>query len=155
MLPRILCTGIVLATGAFAQLSSFPKPSYFRQVFQQTSTHVDLRDPVRLKDFMVDGKLQLSLKNYLELVMANNTDIQVTFLSLETPRNNITAAFGVWDPYATASFSASRSTVVATNPAQARTPRSVPLRRLCTSPSRSVMASRSTPAPVIRCPSAG
>jgi outer membrane protein TolC len=118
MLSRI-SAGLLLATCALAQLTSFPKPGYFRQVFQQTNTQVDLRDPVRLKDFVADGKLRLSLKDYLDLVMANNTDIQVTFLSLETPRNNITAAFGVWDPFANASFSSTRSTVVATNPAQA------------------------------------
>ena len=99
----------MLATGAFAQTSSFPKPNYFREVFKQTRTKVDLRDPVRLKDFVVDGKLELSLKNYLELVMANNTQIQVPFLTLETPKNNITSAYGRWDPTATASFSATRT----------------------------------------------
>jgi outer membrane protein TolC len=119
MLARILSVCLIFTAGAFAQLSSFPKPSYFRQVFGQPRTQVDLRDPVKLRDFVADGKMELSLKNYLELVMANNTDVQVTFLSLETPRNNITAAFGVWDPFATASFSSTRSTVVATNPAQA------------------------------------
>src|ERR1700742_3454252 len=119
MLPRFL-TGILLATCASAQLTSFPKPSYFRQVFRQPNTHIDLRDPVRLKDFVADGKIRLSLKDYLELVMANNTDIQVSFMSLEIPRNNITAAYGVWDPFATASFSSTRSTSVATNPAQAQ-----------------------------------
>ena len=63
---------------------------------------------MKLKDYVADGKLVLSLRNYLELVMANNTDIQVTFLTLETPRNNITLAFGVWDPTAQARFSATR-----------------------------------------------
>ena len=107
MVLRTFITGIILTTGAFAQMSSFPKPSYFREILRQTKTRVDLRDPARLKDFVVDGKLELSLKNYLELVMANNTDVQVTFLSLEIPKNNITAAFGVWDPTANASFSSS------------------------------------------------
>jgi outer membrane protein TolC len=121
MLSRTVCTAIILATGAFAQLSSFPKPSYFRQVFEKPSSQVQLREPVKLKDFVVNGKLELSLKDYLELVMANNTDIQVTFLSVEAPRNNITLAAGIWDPNATASFSTTRSTSVATNPAQSKT----------------------------------
>jgi outer membrane protein TolC len=115
---RTLLAGIVLTAGAFAQTSSFPKPNYFRQVFERTRTQVDLRDPVKLKDFVVDGKLELSLKNFLELVMANNTDIQVTFLSVETPKNNIISAFGVWDPNATANFSSTRSTTPATSPTQ-------------------------------------
>ena len=78
MLRRTFFAGIILTAGAFAQMSSFPKPNYFREVLQQTKTKVDLRDPVRLKDFVVSGKMELSLKNYLELVMANNTDVQVT-----------------------------------------------------------------------------
>ena len=36
MLLRTLVTGILLAAGAFAQMSSFPKPSYFRETFQKT-----------------------------------------------------------------------------------------------------------------------
>jgi outer membrane protein TolC len=101
-------------------MSSFPKPNYFREVLRQTRTNVDLRDPVRLKDFVVSGKLELSLKNYLELVMANNTDVQVTFLSVEIPKNNITSASGIWDPTALASFSTTRTTSVPTNPSQSQ-----------------------------------
>ena len=33
MLLRTLTTGILLAAGALAQMSSFPKPSYFRETF--------------------------------------------------------------------------------------------------------------------------
>ena len=55
---------------------------------------MELQDPVKLKDFVVGGKLELSLKHYLELVMANNTDIQIQFLSLEIPKNDIQAALG-------------------------------------------------------------
>jgi outer membrane protein TolC len=115
MLFRTLFSGILLTAGALAQTSSFPKPSYFRETFQRTQTTVELKDPVRLKDFVADGKLELSLKHFLELVMANNTDIQLQLISLEIPRNNILAAFGVWDPKALASFATTRSTTVPTN----------------------------------------
>ena len=120
MLLRTFVTGLIFSAGAFAQMASFPKPSYFREVFKQTNTKVELRDPVRLKDFAVGGKLELSLKNFIELVMANNTDIQVAFLSLEIPKNNIVSAFGKWDPIATASFSAQRNTNIPTDPTQAK-----------------------------------
>ncbi len=115
MLFRTSFTGILLTAGALAQTSSFPKPAYFRETFQRTQTKVELKDPVRLKDFVADGKLELSLKHYLELVMANNTDIQLQLISLEIPKNNILAAFGVWDPKALASFATTRSTTVPTN----------------------------------------
>ena len=58
MLLRTLLTGILLAAGALAQLSSFPKPSYFRETFSKTQTKVELKDPVRLQDFVVGGKLE-------------------------------------------------------------------------------------------------
>jgi len=116
MLLRTLLTGILLTAGAFAQMSSFPKPSYFRETFSKTRTNVELKDPIKLRDFVVSGKLELSLKHYLELVMANNTDIQIQYLTIETPMNNIQAALGVWDPTARASFNTTRSTSLPTSP---------------------------------------
>jgi outer membrane protein len=115
MLLRTLTTGILLAAGAFAQMSSFPKPSYFRETFNKTQPKVELKDPVRLKDFVVGDKLELSLKNYLALVISNNTDIQIQMLSLETPKNAIQRAFGVWDPRAVASFNTTRATTPPTS----------------------------------------
>jgi outer membrane protein len=115
MLFRTLATGTLLTAAAFAQLSSFPKPSYFRETFQKAQTKVELKDPVKLKDFVANGKLELSLKDYLTLVMANNTNIQLQLLTLETPKNAIQRAFAAWDPLATASFSSQRSITPATS----------------------------------------
>ena len=110
MLFRTFVTGIILTAGAFAQMSSFPKPAYFREAFQGAQTKVELRDPVRLKDFVADGKLELSLKHFLELVMSNNTDVQIQLLSLEIPKNAIQTAMGAWDPRARSTFTTTRST---------------------------------------------
>jgi outer membrane protein TolC len=118
MVFRILATGVILTAGAFAQLSSFPKPSYFRETFSKTDTKVILQPPVRLQDHVVGGKLELSLRSYLELVMANNTDIQVTKLNLETPKNAIQRAFGTFDPLATGSFTSTRTKTPATDALQ-------------------------------------
>jgi outer membrane protein len=109
-----LLLALVAGTGAFAQAPSFPRPSYFRQAFAHLDSRVELQKPVRLRDFVADGKLELSLKQYLELVMANNTDIQIELLSLEMPKNAITRAFSSWDPLATASFTNTKSTTPST-----------------------------------------
>src|SRR5579884_3517342 len=103
-LPFLLA--LILAAVASAQVSSFPKPSYFRETFAKPIPRIELKDPVRLRDFVVSGTLELSLKSYLGLVMANNTDIQIQLLSMETPKNAIMRALGVWDPLASAQFSA-------------------------------------------------
>src|SRR6185436_4856705 len=109
MLLRTLIISIFLTGGAFAQLSRFPSPNYFRETFQKTQSKVELRDPVRLKDFVHDGKLELSLKDYLNLVVSNNTNIQIQMLSIETPKNAIQRAFNPWDPTLIASFSSTRT----------------------------------------------
>src|SRR5689334_5649010 len=104
MVLRTFIIGILLTGGAFAQLTSFPRPDYFRETFQKAQTKVELKDPVHLKDFVHDGKLELSLKDFLNLVMANNTGIQLQMLSIETPKNAIQRAFGAFDPNLQASF---------------------------------------------------
>jgi hypothetical protein len=115
MLFRTLTIGILLTAAAIAQVNSFPKLDYFRETFQKTKTTVEIKDPVRLKDYVVDGKLELSLKDYLSLVMANNTNIQIQMLTVETPKNAIQRAFGAWDPVATASFNNQRSNQLTTS----------------------------------------
>lgn len=106
----------------FAQINSFPKPNYFRETFAKPVTHVELRPPVRLADYVVEGKdgkkLELSLHSYLELVMANNTDISVSRLTVQTSQNAITRAFAPFDPLATARWTTTRSTTPASDALQ-------------------------------------
>jgi outer membrane protein TolC len=104
MLFRSLVIGTIFAAGAFAQLTSFPKPSYFRETFFRTEPKVELKGPIRLQDFLQGDKLELTLKDYLKLVMANNTDIQIQMLSVEVPKDAIMRAMATWDPLAQASF---------------------------------------------------
>ena len=87
----------------------FPTPSYFKKHFSNTPTHVELQPPVRLNDFVVGGNMELSLRNYLELVVANNPDVIVQKLTVQFNRDAITRAFAPFDPLATASFSATRT----------------------------------------------
>jgi outer membrane protein TolC len=83
--------------------------AWFRKTFFYDSVHVTLRDPTRLRDFVVEGQLNLSLKNYLDLVMANSTDIEIQRLQLEYPKDAIQRAFSIFDPYLSSGFSATRS----------------------------------------------
>ena len=87
----------------------FPNGAFFRQGFGRELPRVEIQAPVRLNDFVVDNKLELSLQRFIELVMANNPDIQIQRLSIEQFKNNITRQFGRFDPLLTASFNATRS----------------------------------------------
>lgn len=100
---------VAMVGPAWAQTDPFfPKPSYFRKHFANVPTKVELQPPARLADYVVDGKLELSLKSYLDLVMANNPDIGIQKLNVEFSRDAILRAFAVFDPIANASFSTAR-----------------------------------------------
>lgn len=120
MPKRLSVAFVLLASSAMAQVSSFPKPSYFREIFQTSRPKVELQPPVKIGDFVAGGKIELSLRHYLELVMANNTDVQLQLISVQIPRYNILSAFGAWDPTAQATFSTTRSTSLPTSAVQAQ-----------------------------------
>ncbi len=101
----------LVASSALAQTSApfAPTPAYFRFHFSTPSNRVELKAPVRLDEFVVGGNLELSLRSYLELVMANNTDVTIQRVTVETQQNAIMRAFGVFDPTLTASFNSQRA----------------------------------------------
>ena len=106
---RIL-SGLVVCVSLFAQSDPyFPTFPYFKKHFSKSSTYVELAPPAKLTQYVKAGVLELSLRNYLDLVMANNPDVIVQKLNLEFNRDAITRAFGAFDPLATASFSATRT----------------------------------------------
>ena len=71
----------------------FPSKDFLRKRFENPSTQVELRDPMHLEDYVQSDKLTLSLKNYIDLVMANNTDVEIQRISVQLQRNAITRAF--------------------------------------------------------------
>src|SRR5260370_36153004 len=99
-----LLAGLAIVTSLSAQTEPyFPKPSYFRKHFARIATHVELQPPARLSDFVAGGTLELSIRNYLDLVMANNPDVGVQKVTVEFSRSAISRAFGIFDPLGIAS----------------------------------------------------
>ena len=86
----------------------FFTPTYFKKTFDTQTPRVELKPPVRIADFVVDGKLELSLRSYMEAVLANNTDIAVQRLSVEIPRNAIMRGYSIFDPSLIGSFNSTR-----------------------------------------------
>jgi outer membrane protein TolC len=56
MVSRTLLAGILTAAGAFAQMTVFPRPSFFRESFGKPDTNVTIDAPARLKDFVREGE---------------------------------------------------------------------------------------------------
>ena len=109
-LALIVIFALTLTAQDYFVAPKFPDGAFFRQGFGRELPRVEIQAPVRLQDFVVDGKLELSLQRYLELVMANNPDIEIQRMSVELFKNNITRQFGRFDPFFQGSFNATRST---------------------------------------------
>ena len=118
--PILLCLIAAVGRAAFAAepIPAFPRPSWFVQHFAAPRTKVELQAPRRLSDYVVEGKLELSLRAYLELVLANNTDIALARLQVEIPVNAITRAFSAFDPSLSAGFGSTRVTETSINALQ-------------------------------------
>jgi outer membrane protein TolC len=105
----ITLLGFVSIAQAGDDYPFFPQPNYFRKYLARPVTGFELGPPVRLEDYVVEGKLELSVKSYLNLVMANNPSVSIQRLNVAISDDAITRAFGIFDPTATASFTATRT----------------------------------------------
>jgi outer membrane protein TolC len=94
---------------AVLEAPTFPTRSFFRTHFASEQPQVFLKAPSRLADFKVDSHIELSLKSFVELVLANNTDFEIQKLSLEIPKNAITRALGRFDPAVVTTFRSTRA----------------------------------------------
>jgi len=106
----IFVLAVAVLTGRAAEAPLFPRIDWFRQHFGGPAMRVELMTPAHIADHIVDGKLELSLRAYIELALENNTDIALAKLQVLTPANAITRAFSAFDPSLSASFSSTRST---------------------------------------------
>ena len=109
MIYRVIILILTLTSALPAQNALFPSASYFRQQWVKPPLEVELRPPIRLEDYVAGGKLELSLRSYIELVMANNTDVAIQKLTLFTAQNAIQRAFAPFDPAFLGTFNATRA----------------------------------------------
>ena len=70
---------------------------------------VKVRDVQGISERIADGKLSLTLKEFLELVLRNSTDINITRLDVYTAADQISFARAVFDPAVVLGFTTVRS----------------------------------------------
>lgn len=107
-LVAITLLGFVPVAQAGNDYPFFPQPNYFKKYLAKPVTGFELGPPLQLENYVVDSKLELSVKSYLTLVMANNPNVSIQRLSVEISEDAITRGQSIFDPLATASFSATR-----------------------------------------------
>lgn len=109
----VLCVISILAFtphAARAQSAPFPTSKWFQEVVRRPIPPAQLAGPEKLRDFVVDGKLQLSLDQAIQLALANNTNIRIDELTYDSAWYNVLSAHSPFDPIFTANGSASRGT---------------------------------------------
>jgi HAE1 family hydrophobic/amphiphilic exporter-1 len=92
---------------------TFPTPGYMRQLAYPPSIAAQVKGPAELQDHVVEGKLRLTLADAIRLALLNNTDVRLNELPIETARLEVERAYATFDPVATSSFNAGRTTVPA------------------------------------------
>jgi outer membrane protein TolC len=81
--------------------------SYFSR--KTESRQVKVREVEGLDKHILDGKLHLRLHDFLELVLKNSADIQITRMDVYTAAAAVTAAEAPFDPFFNPSFNAART----------------------------------------------
>ena len=95
---------------ARAQSAPFPTSKWFQEVVKRPFVPSKLADPEKLRDYVVDGKLQLSLDQAIQLALANNTSIRIDELSYQSSWYNVLAAHAPFDPIFDTTFGGTRFT---------------------------------------------
>ena len=88
-----------------------PVPGWVNRRFNPET--VQVREVQGIAERIVDGKLHLTLKDFLELVLRNSTEVNLTRLDVYTAADQIRAAQAVFDPFLSLGFNALRSHVAA------------------------------------------
>jgi outer membrane protein TolC len=106
--PTVANTLVTSTHTPTAEAPAFGTPVYFRRIWTTPTPKARASSPMRLDELVNDGKLELSLRSYLDAVLANNTDIQISRLNIELPRNAISSSHAIFDPQVITSFNATR-----------------------------------------------
>ena len=101
-----------------AHAQTFPTPDYFQQLFRYPRVPTQLSGPQSLDEYIVNGKLHLSLQDSIRLMLLNSPDIRISQAQVDQSDFAIGRAYGPFDPVFTGSFVPQRSTQPTTSELQ-------------------------------------
>ncbi len=105
----LACLALLFAPSmaARAQVSSSTKPVlHFDERHRNANA---IQEPAGFLDRVVEGKLTLSLDDTIRLALENNTDIRMDREQIETAKDALQRALGIFDPLAQSSFNTFRT----------------------------------------------
>jgi outer membrane protein TolC len=107
---KLLAACLVLAAWVSpARAQTFPMPNYFHELIFSPQPPQPLPDTKSFRDYIVDGKLRLSLQDALLLLLEHNTEVHIDRLAVTDAEFNVVRAFANFDPAFTSSFNTDRS----------------------------------------------
>ena len=92
-----------------ARAQTFPMPNYFHEQIFSPQPPQPLPDTKGFRDYIVGGKLRLSLQDALLLLLEHNTEVHIDRLAVSDAEFNVVRAFANFDPAFTSSFNTDRS----------------------------------------------
>lgn len=98
----VACCLVLPVTAAAADLNGYLKRRF-------GGNEVQVREVEGLRTRMQDGKLVLHLRDFLELMLKNSPDVQITRLDVYTQADRITAAENPFDPLVSGGFTSERA----------------------------------------------
>jgi outer membrane protein TolC len=110
MRSKLLAACLVLgAWVAPARAQTFPMPNYFHEMIFSPQPPQLLPDTKGFHDYIVEGKLRLSLQDAMLLLLEHNTEMHIDRLAVTDAQFNLVRAFANFDPALTSSFNTDRS----------------------------------------------
>ena len=107
---KLLAACLILGAGvAPARAQTFPMPDYFHELIFSPQPAQPLPDTKGFRDYLVDGKLRLSLQDAMLLLLEHSTEVHIDRLAVTDAEFNVQRALAVFDPELASTFNAERS----------------------------------------------
>ena len=108
---KIFAALLALSIGvAPGRAQTFPEPSYFYEMAFPPQAPRPLPDTKSFRDYIVDGKLRLTLRDAVLLLLEHSTEVHIDRLTLNDAELNVIRALANFDPSFTSQFNSERST---------------------------------------------
>jgi outer membrane protein len=118
-LPILAVTGLARAqnvgvpAGPTPTAAASSTPSIGRLSFKPVSSQISA--PQGLRDYVVEGKLRLTLEDAIRLALLNDTNVHINHTPVDQARFGVLNAYAPFDPRLTSNLGATRATTPATN----------------------------------------